>query len=661
MKIASPKKFGSILAGMAAVFAFAVVGVFHLIAPADAATTITAISLINSGEMTATVTWPAGADGTISQYLVKPDSYDITWTPTTTYTAGTIIDFGVMSVQGKIQKDYTFASSQSTLGTLGTFNGRQLILTSDLPAGQQTNVSIQPVIASLPHEYTDSTNLQYTQTFLNSTITRTVPTVVVDAATAYNVDRCALYNLDSVGAAHLGLLRLDQAYEQSVLDGAPDNSRLPVGNYVAVWTVDTANAQNVVNVKQGLLGDYLVAITPDGKNLASYDNSVYPIGRYAEPGRGHGSEFTQVNPVANTTSANLITNTTAKTWGWVRNSNGSITAYINFGNLADWPAPTVAYVNNAVLNQQWAGTTAGAEYANQMWANGIAAGGVLAYRLSFTVADPTVATTISGTIATSENCSQTMSSTTQVSGASVAGQTAIKLQYLAQNGAPIRTVDTSYGWPADPYTTPAAPAITGYTFMPNGATTGGVHGYAPGANVVFPADGTTTLTYVYAVAANLVDDEATTDFETPVNIAVLDNDEISGDIDTVTVSNPAHGRAVVNDDNTVTYTPNDGFYGEDEFTYTVTLADGSEFTAHVRVAVATPACEYDADILADDEKCVAPTPENPETTPDNTPGTPGTGLAAVLNNPTAVAAISLVALVCCAMVIRLWVLRGASR
>jgi hypothetical protein len=53
----------------------------------------------------------------------------------------------------------------------------------------------------------------------------------------------------------------------------------------------------------------------------------------------------------------------------------------------------------------------------------------------------------------------------------------------------------------------------------------------------------------------------------------------------VAVTQPGNGTVVINADNTVTYTPNAGFRGEDRFTYTVDNGHGKTATATVTVTV----------------------------------------------------------------------------
>ena len=85
-----------------------------------------------------------------------------------------------------------------------------------------------------------------------------------------------------------------------------------------------------------------------------------------------------------------------------------------------------------------------------------------------------------------------------------------------------------------------------------------------------------------------IDDAATTMPEdTPKAVAVLANDtDADGNPLTVTgVTQPSHGTAVVNADNTVTYTPAANYNGADSFTYTIGDGHGGTSTATVRLTV----------------------------------------------------------------------------
>jgi len=96
---------------------------------------------------------------------------------------------------------------------------------------------------------------------------------------------------------------------------------------------------------------------------------------------------------------------------------------------------------------------------------------------------------------------------------------------------------------------------------------------------VFVGDGNTTPTPQ--------DDDSTTSEGTPVNIDVIDNDtDPDGDDLTVgTVEDPPHGRTVIEDDGTITYTPDLDFVGDDVFYYTACDDSGACGTAFVVVTV----------------------------------------------------------------------------
>jgi hypothetical protein len=83
------------------------------------------------------------------------------------------------------------------------------------------------------------------------------------------------------------------------------------------------------------------------------------------------------------------------------------------------------------------------------------------------------------------------------------------------------------------------------------------------------------------------DDSATTNEDNSVTINVLANDaDPDGDTLTVgSVTQPTNGSAALNADNTVTYTPNRDFNGQDTFTYTISDANGETATATVTVTV----------------------------------------------------------------------------
>ncbi|TRO66302.1 Ig-like domain-containing protein [Christiangramia sabulilitoris] len=105
-----------------------------------------------------------------------------------------------------------------------------------------------------------------------------------------------------------------------------------------------------------------------------------------------------------------------------------------------------------------------------------------------------------------------------------------------------------------------------------------------------------------------VNDEATTPEDTPVDINVVSNDQDTDgdDLTVFTVSDPDNGSTEINDDNTIKYTPDLNFYGEDTFTYTISDGNGGTSSATVTVTV-TP--------VNDDPVAV----NDPASTPEDTP------------------------------------------
>ena len=101
------------------------------------------------------------------------------------------------------------------------------------------------------------------------------------------------------------------------------------------------------------------------------------------------------------------------------------------------------------------------------------------------------------------------------------------------------------------------------------------------------------------------DDVAETDEGAAVDIIVLGNDtDIDGDILSVSGASADNGTVVVNIDNTVTYTPDPGFFGEDTITYTISDGNGGTDTADVTVTVnqSLPDAQDDVATAAEDQQ-----------------------------------------------------------
>ncbi|CAH1521365.1 VWFA domain-containing protein [Vibrio owensii] len=90
-----------------------------------------------------------------------------------------------------------------------------------------------------------------------------------------------------------------------------------------------------------------------------------------------------------------------------------------------------------------------------------------------------------------------------------------------------------------------------------------------------------TVDFTVNAVADIVSDSANIVEDTPTILDVLGNDSFEGQSPVVSVeagNGPANGSVVVNDDGTITYTPNQDYNGADEFTYTVTSGGVTETT-----------------------------------------------------------------------------------
>jgi Ca2+-binding RTX toxin-like protein len=119
---------------------------------------------------------------------------------------------------------------------------------------------------------------------------------------------------------------------------------------------------------------------------------------------------------------------------------------------------------------------------------------------------------------------------------------------------------------------------------------------------VTPRDAGTAITYVPNQPPVAGDDTVDTAFETALVIAVLANDtDPDGTLEPATVTivtPPALGTAAVNEDGTITYTPNAGASGDDSFTYSVADNDGAvSNAATVAVSIAAPEVEEPLNVI----------------------------------------------------------------
>ncbi|MDQ3906899.1 MAG: Ig-like domain-containing protein, partial [Acidobacteriota bacterium] len=107
-----------------------------------------------------------------------------------------------------------------------------------------------------------------------------------------------------------------------------------------------------------------------------------------------------------------------------------------------------------------------------------------------------------------------------------------------------------------------------------------------------------------------VDDSASTDEDTAVNVTVLVNDtDVDGDtLSVASVGAPAHGTATINPDGTINYSPAPNYNGADSFTYVVGDGHGATSTGTVNVTINAvndaPVAAADAAALDQDTSAV---------------------------------------------------------
>ena len=109
------------------------------------------------------------------------------------------------------------------------------------------------------------------------------------------------------------------------------------------------------------------------------------------------------------------------------------------------------------------------------------------------------------------------------------------------------------------------------------------------------------------------DDDAATDPNTEVTVAVLENDS-DADGDSLSVASivlePLNGTVEINNDDSITYTPNDGFSGNDNFDYMIEDGFGGSDVATVNISVtnAAPVAVDDSYTTLQDQTLSVPAP-----------------------------------------------------
>ncbi|NJS13815.1 MAG: tandem-95 repeat protein [Sphingopyxis sp.] len=146
---------------------------------------------------------------------------------------------------------------------------------------------------------------------------------------------------------------------------------------------------------------------------------------------------------------------------------------------------------------------------------------------------------------------------------------------------------TATGLPAGLAINPVTGAITGTIDPAASQVNGGV--YIIEITASDGNGGTKTISFVWTIAnpgPTADDDSASTTEDTAVTITVLVGDtDPDGDALAVTAASAPNGSVIINNDGTITYTPNANFNGTDTITYSISDGQGGTSTAIVTVTV----------------------------------------------------------------------------
>ena len=142
------------------------------------------------------------------------------------------------------------------------------------------------------------------------------------------------------------------------------------------------------------------------------------------------------------------------------------------------------------------------------------------------------------------------------------------------------------------------------TVQANAAGIYTLSGRADSTTSAATGSGPATLVVTEEALVGANDDVATLFEDTAITIPVLANDQQGGGGLTVTeVTQPVQGMAVINPDNTVTYTPTANYNGVDGFFYTIDNGQGVTDTAVVNITVMPV---NDPAVIHDDAAVIAP-------------------------------------------------------
>ncbi|WP_436667288.1 mucin-binding protein [Latilactobacillus sakei] len=421
---------------------------------ARAANTYKIQDLIDQGVIKTTVTWDiySQSEDDISQgytgtYYPKAIKFSVL--PNNVLQPGDSISFSVLRYTGKLSGQGPVTMASVSLAGLGQYDGKSLVLDSQYIPDKAVDVS-----STLPKSsggvavLTNAGTPDYTATYAGSTINGTKSSVTVIPATHFNgfqVTQAAVGS-DKKGTLTLSGYTKDQTYFQSALDGIPNLKGVPTDNYVRIYRINKDSAQNINKVSFDLK-TYMPALMPDGQHMAAKAGTTGPMLFIKAPA---------VVPINNSGSVaadasdnEIIAKTSPQTYGALHNSDGSMTLYLNYGNLTRPYELPIDTITKGVMNNAWDGTQAGLDYALNRLSNNnyssLASSTYFTMNISFN--DPSITNSVQATYKDTLNNTGTIDQPSSPPSASTDGQTTIKVHYADQKGKYIKPIETHYGWP----------------------------------------------------------------------------------------------------------------------------------------------------------------------------------------------------------------------
>lgn len=421
---------------------------------ARAANTYKIQDLIDQGVIKTTVTWDiySQSEDDISQgytgtYYPKAIKFSVL--PNNVLQPGDSISFSVLRYTGKLSGQGPVTMASVSLAGLGQYDGKSLVLDSQYIPDKAVDVS-----STLPKSsggvavLTNAGTPDYMATYAGSTINGTKSSVTVIPATHFNgfqVTQAAVGS-DKKGTLTLSGYTKDQTYFQSALDGIPNLKGVPTDNYVRIYRINKDSAQNINKVSFDLK-TYMPALMPDGQHMAAKAGTTGPMLFIKAPA---------VVPINNSGSVaadasdnEIIAKTSPQTYGALHNSDGSMTLYLNYGNLTRPYELPIDTITKGVMNNAWDGTQAGLDYALNRLSNNnyssLASSTYFTMNISFN--DPSITNSVQATYKDTLNNTGTIDQPSSPPSASTDGQTTIKVHYADQKGKYIKPIETHYGWP----------------------------------------------------------------------------------------------------------------------------------------------------------------------------------------------------------------------